>query len=185
MANRQSGSAQGSGSNRYRQLLGVLFSTTALFFGVDQVGKGWAFSSGREPAGAQQVFAGLYAGLQGRNNGGMLSLEGAGSPTAVWIFSLIVFILLGMVLRWAIVPDKDRWKMIDAAAGGLLLAGILGNQVDRLLLGYVRDYLVLASYPYQIFNSADLFMLLGAALLVGSLVIHRRALPAEAAAAAL
>ena len=168
--------------SRYQRLLGILLITTSLFLAVDQCGKGWAFASWRQPAGPRQVFAGLFAGAQGRNNGGMLSLEGTGSATVVWTFSLVVFVLVGMTLRWAIVLDRDRWRRIDAVAGGLLLAGILGNQLDRLILGYVRDYLILASYPCQIFNTADLFMLLGALLLMGSLMTSRRALACETVA---
>jgi signal peptidase II len=169
------------GPGRYQRLLGILLITTFLFLAVDQCGKGWAFASWRQPAGPQKVFAGLFAGAQGRNNGGMLSMEGTGSATVVWIFSIVVFILVGMVCRWAIMLDRDRWKKIDAAAGGLLLAGILGNQLDRLILGYVRDYLVLACFPFQIFNTADIFMLLGAVLLLGSLLTSRQVLPSGTA----
>jgi lipoprotein signal peptidase len=56
----------------------------------------------------------------------------------------------------------------------LLLAGALGNQVDRLALGYVRDYVMLGIRPTDIFNTADMFMVLGALLLLGSLMIHHR-----------
>jgi len=79
-----------------------------------------------------------------------------------------------MVLRWAIVLDRDRWCVIDAAAGGLLLAGAVGNQFDRLTLGYVRDYLVIAARPFEVFNTGDVFMVLGALLLLGSLAMRRR-----------
>jgi signal peptidase II len=112
----------------------------------------------------------------------MFSLEGTGSATIVWTFTTIVFILLGMTFRWAIVLDRDRWKSIDAAAAGLLLGGVLGNQLDRLTLGYVRDYIVLASYPYNIFNTADVFMILGAVVLMGSLLTNRRVPLSQAAA---
>ncbi|MGC1722997.1 MAG: signal peptidase II [Isosphaeraceae bacterium] len=62
----------------------------------------------------------------------------------------------------------------DATAGGLLLAGALGNQMDRLALGYVRDYVMLGIRPTDIFNTADMFMVLGALLLLGSMMIHHR-----------
>jgi signal peptidase II len=78
-----------------------------------------------------------------------------------------------MVLRWAIVLDRDRWRIIDAAAGGMLLAGILGNQLDRVILGFVRDYIILARFPYNIFNTADVFMVLGAIILIASLFTNR------------
>jgi signal peptidase II len=169
------------GRNRHHVLISVFVVVTLLFLALDQGGKGWAFSSWRQPPGLQRILPGLFAGAQGRNNGGMLSSEGSGSEMIIWIFTTIAFVLVGMVLRWAIVLDRDRWRMIDAVAGGLLLAGILGNQVDRLMLGYVRDYMVLSRYPHQIFNTADLFMLLGAVILMGSLLTNRRMLRARAA----
>ena len=159
---------------RYQVLAGVLITATSIFLVLDQCGKGWAFASWRQPPGPQEILPGLFAGAQGRNNGGMLSTEGSGSAAITWVFTTIAFILLGMVLRWAVVLDRDRWRMIDAVAGGLLLAGILGNQLDRLILGHVRDYMVLARYPHQIFNTADIFMLLGAVMLMGSLLTNRR-----------
>jgi signal peptidase II len=87
---------------------------------------------------------------------------------------LIGFLSAGIMLRAAIVLDRDRWGIFDALAGGLLLGGILGNQYDRLALGYVRDFLVLAKRPYQVFNSGDVFMVLGGLLLLLSLLFYRR-----------
>src|SRR5262249_9173440 len=165
---------RGEGMSRHHRLVAVLVTATCLFLVLDQWGKGWAFAVGRQSPQLREILPGLFAGAQGRNNGGMFSLEGTGSAMIVWTFTTIVFILLGIAFRWAIVLDRNRWKPIDAAAGGLLLGGVLGNQLDRLTLGYVRDYLILASYPYNIFNTADLFMILGAVILMGSLLTHRR-----------
>jgi signal peptidase II len=170
-------------SIRRRSLITVLGTATCCFLVLDQSGKGWAFAPWRQPPVPLEILPGLFVGAQGRNNGGMFSLEGTGSAMIVWIFTAIVFILLGMVLRWAIVLDRDRWRPIDAVAGGLLLAGILGNQLDRMILGFVRDYIILARFPYNIFNTADLFMLLGAFILVASLFIRRRPAGLECLAA--
>jgi signal peptidase II len=170
------------GVSRHHRRGAVLVAATCLFLVLDQWGKRWAFAAGREAAELREILPGLFAGAQGRNNGGMFSLEGTGSATIVWTFTTIVFILLGMAFRWAIVLDRDRWKPIDAAAGGLLLGGVLGNQLDRLTLGYVRDYIILARYPHNIFNTADVFMILGAVVLMGSLLTNRRVPLSQAAA---
>ena len=115
-----------------------------------------------------------------RNYGGIYSLEGHGTPFLRGGLTIVGFVVLGMVFRWAIVQDRDRWCKFDAAAGGLLLAGALGNQVDRLALGYVRDYVILAIRPTDIFNTADVFMVFGAVLLLGSLLINHRSRIARA-----
>ena len=40
----------------------------------------------------------------------------------------------------------------------LILAGAVGNYIDRLTKGYVIDFI---STPYMIFNLADLFIVIG------------------------
>jgi signal peptidase II len=166
-----------SGSVRPRVLLIVFLAVAATGLACDQIGKTWSFAPWREPAGLREIIPGLFAGAQGRNYGGIHSLEGFGSPPIRWGLTLAGFFALGMALRWAIILDRDRWRMIDALAGGLVLAGILGNQLDRLALGYVRDYLILASRPYEIFNSADVFMVLGTMVLLASMITRRRPQP--------
>jgi signal peptidase II len=150
---------------------------TALTVVSDQLGKAWAFGAWRESAQPREIVTGLFAGVQARNYGGILSLEGYGTPITRGALTLIGFIAVGMVLRWAIVLDRDRWSIIDALAGGLLFGGMLGNQLDRLFLGYVRDYLILAASPFEVFNTGDVFMALGAIVLLGSLLLCRRPSP--------
>jgi signal peptidase II len=162
------------GQLRQRALIAVFLLVTAIGFVSDQFGKGWAFAPWREGAAPRELIPGLLAGFQARNYGGIHSLEGFGTIVIRGTLTLIGFIAVGMVLRWAIFLDRDRWRVIDAAAGGLLLGGALGNQFDRLTLGYVRDYLVVAARPFEVFNTGDVFMVLGALLLLGSLVMRRQ-----------
>ena len=152
-------------------LLALFVVSTGVWLSLDQLGKGWAFGSWRVPARAVRIVPGFYAGAQARNYGGMYSLEGHRPPFLQGVLAVAGFVVLSMVFRWVFVLDRDRWSWFDAAAGGLLLAGALGNQVDRVILGYVRDYLIVASRPTDIFNTADVFMIVGAALLLGSLLI--------------
>ena len=52
-------------------------------------------------------------------------------------------------------------------AYGLLLGGILGNLLDRIIRGYVTDYVSLniVGYHFPIFNLADVCITLGVILL--------------------
>lgn len=61
---------------------------------------------------------------------------------------------------------KSNWR--NNIAFGILLGGISGNLIDRLFIGYVRDFLAfkLGSYNYPVFNLADVFIVIGVLLLV-------------------
>ena len=64
-------------------------------------------------------------------------------------------------------------------ASGFILGGAMGNLVDRVIIGRVRDFLdltlidTLFSYKFPVFNVADIFVVAGVALLaVYILFIH-------------
>jgi lipoprotein signal peptidase len=65
------------------------------------------------------------------------------------------------------------WRAREALFIGLLSAGMVGNSIDRLALGYVRDFLVADLWPFLIFNLADVFIVLGFLLLLGSWALAR------------
>ena len=48
----------------------------------------------------------------------------------------------------------------------LLIAGGLGNIIDRLALGYVRDWLYFELIDFAVFNLADTGLCVGCALLI-------------------
>ena len=170
----------GSEVPRLRALLVV----TGLALVADQLGKAWAFASWRGAAVLHEVLPGLYAGAQGRNYGALLSLDGVdNAPMTRIAMTLLGLVSVGIMLRWAIL-DRERWRGLDAVGGGLVLGGAIGNLVDRLALGYVRDILILDLCPHQIFNAADAFVILGVLLLLASWATRRLmtlATPPEAA----
>lgn len=47
----------------------------------------------------------------------------------------------------------------------MIFAGAIGNCIDRILLGYVRDFIAISFFPF-IFNVADIFITVGTVLLI-------------------
>lgn len=80
---------------------------------------------------------------------------------------LIVFSIVALII---IIRYMYNFKSNprNNIAFGLLLGGICGNLIDRLFIGYVRDFLAFkfGTYDFPIFNIADIFIVIGVLLLV-------------------
>lgn len=77
----------------------------------------------------------------------------------------IVYGLMGAalsVLLWFYFHHRHRAGLWLAT--GLLLGGAIGNALDRIRLGYVRDFISLPHFPS--FNIADIAITLGVVILV-------------------
>ncbi len=69
---------------------------------------------------------------------------------------------------WLGLKAQDRWS---ATAYGVILAGALGNVIDRARFGYVVDFLVFElrklGFRWFTFNLADAFVVVGCIMLLG------------------
>ncbi len=76
--------------------------------------------------------------------------------------SMVSLILLFMYLRLPEGQYLKSWALI------LILAGAIGNLIDRLTIGHVIDFidLHLGVYHWPVFNVADIAITLGAVLLI-------------------
>ena len=54
----------------------------------------------------------------------------------------------------------------------LIISGGIGNMIDRLALEYVVDFLYFKLIDFAIFNIADSFVCIGAALMVLALILE-------------
>ena len=84
---------------------------------------------------------------------------------ARWFLIIVGFLsLIVLIIMKQTIPDS-LGKHLSTS---LLFAGILGNLIDRIVFGYVKDYLhfTFFGYSYPIFNLADVFIVCGAILLI-------------------
>jgi signal peptidase II len=68
-----------------------------------------------------------------------------------------------------VLKERKKLSRAELAALGLIVGGGLGNLIDRVLNGYVVDFLNI--YILPVFNVADMAVCAGSALLVYSVVI--------------
>ncbi|MFT4959083.1 MAG: signal peptidase II [Paracoccaceae bacterium] len=108
------------------------------------------------------VFPPLLNFRYGENRGINFGLFNDGSDTTRWIligFSLVVIVA---VYIWTSRKQPVRLMQISA---GLLIGGALGNIGDRLIYGYVVDFINMSccgiNNPF-VFNVADVFIFVGA-----------------------
>lgn len=71
---------------------------------------------------------------------------------------------IGLLVLGALWWQRRAAPFPEHVAYSLLLAGGLGNLSDRLLRGYVVDFVYLHYWP--VFNMADVFLVAGAALVI-------------------
>ena len=102
----------------------------------------------------------------GENRGINFGLFGGGSDTSRWILIALALVICAAVIVWIRkVPQRARVYV----SAGLLVGGALANVLDRVLYGYVLDFLNMSccgiENPYA-FNVADIAIFAGALGLV-------------------
>lgn len=75
------------------------------------------------------------------------------------IFFVIMTCLVLVFLAYALfkMPDLKKYRLLHVM-GGLLVAGALGNFLDRLRLDYVVDFIYISLIDFPIFNVADMYV---------------------------
>ena len=92
-----------------------------------------------------------------------------GKPDQRWIFMTLSSVAIVAILLYVfIAKPKDPLLKYSLA---LIAAGGIGNMIDRVLLGYVVDFLEFTFIDFPVFNVADSFVCIGAAMLILYLII--------------
>ena len=100
---------------------------------------------------------------------------GINFPFGIYIFSTIS-IIFTIFLFWYLWTIKDQGIIIRTGIG-LIIAGAIGNLIDRVFLGEVVDFLdfMIGNYHWYVFNLADSFVTVGMGfILYDSLILERK-----------
>lgn len=81
-------------------------------------------------------------------------------------FAIISIIALALIIY--LIATSDEKNKFQRASFGMILAGALGNFIDRIFLGEVRDFLDFYwnSYHWPAFNIADTAICIGTGILI-------------------
>jgi len=139
-------------------LLGIAIGIILILTICDQLLKSWVASS-IVLGGSKQLIPGIIELTNLRNSGAAWSIF-EGQQTLFTIITIIAIIVIGYFI-W------QYRKNISMLIGlSLIMAGTIGNFIDRLRQGYVVDMFETTFINFPIFNIADMCLTIGVIWLI-------------------
>ena len=128
-------------------LIGIIVLIVAL----DQWSK-WMIKTSYNLYQSEPIIEGFFYFTYVTNDGMAFGLSFPGGKTIL----LIVTLILTGVIMWMLWKEKNSHNLIRYGLT-LILAGAIGNMIDRILYGKVVDFLdiMIGSFNWYIFNVAD------------------------------
>lgn len=147
---------------------------TLLTLGLDQATKFWATVSLR-PRIFVEVVPGFFRFSYATNRGVAFSLFADSQMEIRYLLSAFSIVAAVVVtgFQWRTAATDRRQQ----TAFSLMLAGIIGNLIDRIRLGEVVDFLdfhIMDRYAWPTFNVADMAICIGAGLLALDIILEGR-----------
>ena len=86
-----------------------------------------------------------------------------------WLLVIVSLVFLICLFKYSF---KFKDNLRNKIAFGLVYGGLIGNLLDRIIFGYVRDFISLqfGSYYYPIFNIADIAIVIGIILILIAII---------------
>lgn len=116
---------------------------------------------------SKEVIPGFFQIVHIRNKGAIFGFfSQSGNRYVYLLLTLASMAALGLVVYYFFkAPPEERWLKISLS---LIMAGALGNFIDRVFKGYVIDFLDFSvkGWHWPSFNLADSCISIGAILLI-------------------
>jgi signal peptidase II len=123
---------------------------------------------------SKSIIPGFFNLTHIRNRGAIFGFFSHSESRILFIFlTLVSLVALGLVIYYFFkTPSSQRVMKISLS---VILAGALGNLIDRIIRGYVIDFLDfhIKNWHWPSFNVADACITIGAFLLIFILVFKR------------
>ncbi len=152
--------------------LGYLVAAGAVFM-IDQTTKAWAMRRLRF-GDVKEIIPNFLNFAYATNTGVAFSMFDDHGDTGRWGLSIVAIVAATLVLYYFWKTPRTDDRVLGALC--LLLAGIVGNVVDRMRLGFVVDFIDVqfGSWHYPTFNVADMAICLGAGLLILDMFLSKK-----------
>ena len=86
-----------------------------------------------------------------------------------WVFTLIsTLAIVGLAVYLFRFCRLGNWVKVSLA---MIIGGGIGNMIDRVMLGYVIDFIDFTLINFAVFNVADSFVTVGAGILIVYLIV--------------
>ncbi|MEG3297170.1 signal peptidase II [Streptococcus suis] len=130
----------------------------AVLIAVDQIVKAWTVAN-IELDTVEPFLPGFMSLAYLRNYGAAWSIL----QNQQWFFTIVTIVAVtGLIWYYVKQIKGNLWTLFSLA---LMIAGSLGNFIDRLRLGYVVDMFHLDFISFPVFNVADMCLNVGVGIL--------------------
>ena len=134
---------------------------------LDQLTK-WIVASTMQIQESISIIPNFFSITYVQNTGAAWSmLEGK----MIFFYIITIIFLVAMIYFYR---TTDKNDVLTRYGVVLMIAGALGNFIDRLFLQYVRDFLdfIILGYDFPVFNIADISLCVGVGLIVLSVFLE-------------
>jgi len=147
-----------------------MYWITIVIFIIDQLTK-WLIRLSLKPGVTITIIPHLFNILYSRNKGAAFGMFQDYSQYLTVLTFVAIFLILYLFVT---TPSKDK---LLRASYGMILGGALGNLYDRIIYGYVTDFLDfhIGQYSWPTFNIADSSISIAIILIIYDAIKKERA----------
>lgn len=115
-----------------------------------------------KPIDSIPLIPGVLSFTYHENRGAVWGIMQGQIPVLIVTTVIILAVVLWIYSR---IPDTKKYRWLDFIAV-LVIAGAIGNFIDRLFRHYVVDFIYFELIDFPIFNVADMYVVIAAFLLI-------------------
>ena len=110
-----------------------------------------------------KIIPGIFDFVYVKNTGAAFSFLSQKTYGIVFLSAISIIFCVGVICF--IIKKKPQNKLLLTSLG-LMFSGALGNLIDRIIRGFVVDFIETTFVSFPVFNIADVSITIGAILLI-------------------